>query len=144
MLPLAQIERIECVLENQIARAILTVHHRNICFSLYAWVRITTNWDKIWYSPLCVAYGPLAVVADGSHFAEPTPTPNDNGPMAFAEAMWYASKITLNHKILDIFSDFTLTRITNTRMITLSEEMLTVIWIDFHVNSRYLYLIARK
>lgn len=57
------------------------------------------------FLPLCIAYVPLAVVIDGSHFDDPTPTPNaPSGPIARTDATKCAiTQITLNTEIELIF-----------------------------------------
>lgn len=54
--------------------------------------------------PLCIAYVPLAVVIEGSHFDDPTPTPNaPSGPIARTDITKYAKIIALNTNIEFIF-----------------------------------------
>lgn len=54
--------------------------------------------------PLCIAYVPLAVVIEGSHFDDPTPTPNaPSGPIARADTIKYAITIALNTNFEFIF-----------------------------------------
>lgn len=66
--------------------------------NVYDRFEIHTNQTPGMRLPLCIAYVPLAVVIDGSHFDDPTPTPNaPSGPIARTDATKCAIvQITLN------------------------------------------------
>lgn len=73
----------------------------------------------IYNLPLCIAYVPLAVVIDGSHFDDPTPTPNaPSGPIALTDITICAAKIIELNTNMEFIFDPHFFRIKNARTIS--------------------------